>query len=220
MTAKTKLTTNQEKVLKAIKSFLNKNGKAPTFTELREELLKQKMELKSNNSIVQYLDALENKGYIQKFNKARGIRVLEESLDNFVAIPLLGQANCGEPLSFASDIIEDYINISKKYIKDVKEKYFFLKASGDSMNKADINNGDLVLVKKTDNPPVDNKIVVATINGLGTIKKFKKTKKNPVLMPESTNSKHQPILLHEDDDINIVGEVMEVFSMSFMENSY
>lgn len=220
MTAKTKLTTNQEKVLKAIKSFLAKNGKAPTFTELRGELSKQKMKLKSNNSIVQYLDALENKGYIQKFNKARGIRVLEESLDNFVAIPLLGQANCGEPLSFAGDIIEDYVNISKKYIKAAKEKYFFLKASGDSMNKADINNGDLVLVKKADGSPTDGKVVVATINGLGTIKKFKQTKKNPILMPESTNNKHQPIILHEDDDINIVGEVMEVFSMSSMENSY
>jgi repressor LexA len=220
MTIKTKLTKNQEKVLKAIRSFINKDGNAPTFSELRAILLKKRLELKSNNSIVQYLKTLEKKGYIQRFNKTRGIRLLDETSSDFVEIPLVGQANCGEALSFVGDLVEDWISISKRYIQGAKEKYFFVRAIGDSMNKSDINSGDLVLVKKTEDIPGEDRVVVAAINGLGTIKKFKKVNKKPILMPDSTNKKHQPIILHEEDDINIVGEVMEVFNMSAIENNY
>jgi repressor LexA len=220
MTAKTKLTKNQEKVLEVIRNFVSKTGQSPTFSELRKGLLKRGLKLKSNNSIVQYLKVLEEKEYIQRFNKVRGIRLLEERGGDFVEIPLVGQANCGEALSFVNDLVEDWISISKKYIRGAKEKYFFVRAIGDSMNKADINSGDLVLVKKTEGVPTEDKVVVAAINGLGTIKKFKKIDEKPILMPESTNKKHQPIILHEDDDINIVGEVMEVFNMSSVENSY
>jgi hypothetical protein len=36
-------------------------------------------------------------------------------MDNiFVEIPLLGNANCGEALSYADGIIESYIQISRK----------------------------------------------------------------------------------------------------------
>ena len=220
MTAKTKLTQSQDKVLQTIRSFMKRKGEAPTFQELRSNLMKKGLRLKSNNSIVQYLTMLEEKGYIQRFNKARGIRLLDEVGSDFVEIPLVGQANCGEALSFVENLVEDWISISKRYIKGAKERYFFVRAIGDSMNKVDINSGDLVLVKKTEQAPSEDKVVVAAINGLGTIKKFKRINKKPILVPESTNKKHQPIFLHEDDDINVVGEVMEVFSMSSMENSY
>ena len=211
------LTQKQLKVLSVIKEFINEKGFSPTFEELRELLAKKGMKLKSNNSLVQYINVLEEKGFVQNFKKTRGIKLLSETVKNFVAVPLLGNANCGEALSFADNHIEDSINISKKHIKENQNNYFFVKAVGDSMNKSKINNGDLILVKKLQEKPQLGNIVVAVINGLGTIKKFQEINGVPVLLPNSTNANHQPIILHSEDQINICGEIERVFNFSAME---
>ncbi len=215
-----KLTVKQEKVLKTIEEFVKKEKISPTFRELRKELARKGLELKSNNSLVQYLGTLEEKGFVQKFEKARGIRLLQEVASGLVEISLLGNANCGEALNFAEDYEEDSISISKKYIKGNKRDYFFVKAIGDSMNKAKIESGDLVLVKKIKGDPNLGDRVVAVINGLGTIKKYHKINEyTPVLMPESRNEEHQPIILHKDDQINICGKVEKVFPFSIFQTA-
>jgi len=211
------LTTKQSKVLSAIRDFIGKKGVSPTFEELREILAKKGLELKSNNSVVQYLNVLEEKGFIQKFSKKRGIRVLTGIIKNFIPVPLMGQADCGEALNCADNRVEDYINISKEYVKGNKNDYFFVKASGDSMNLSGIKSGDLVLVKKIEGEPSENQDIIAVINGLGTIKKFRKVEGTPVLVPNSTNLRHQPIILHPDDQIYICGKVERVFNFSTME---
>ncbi len=214
-----KLTKKQEKVLETIEEFIIEKKMSPTFEELRGELCKNGLELKSNNSLVQYLGVLEEKGFVQRFEKARGIRLLQEVASGLVEISLLGNANCGEALNFAEDYEEDSISISKKYIKGNKKDYFFVKAVGDSMNKAHIESGDLVLVKKIKGEPTLGDRVVAVINGLGTIKKFHKIDEyTPVLMPESRNSEHQPIILHKDDQINICGRVEKVFNFGVFQS--
>ncbi|MBU3925219.1 hypothetical protein KJ854_04760 [Patescibacteria group bacterium] len=215
-----KLTKNQNIVFLAVNSFFQRRGCLPTLKEIKDILKTKGLKLKSINSVVQYLKTLEQKGYIERFSKARGIKILKESTDNFVEIPLLGNANCGEALSFADDRIEDFISISKRHIKDNQNDYFFVKAIGDSMNKkSGIKNGDLVLAKKIEEEPELNSNVVVVINGMGVIKKFQKINDEPVLLPDSTNTKHQPIILHSDDQIHICGKVEKVFGFSAMENS-
>jgi repressor LexA len=204
------LTPKQEIVLKAIQKQVSRTGEAPTLRELLEAV-SPKMKLASLNSIVQYLGALEEKGYIQKFSKIRGIRLIEEKIGNFFPIPLLGNADCGEPLSYAEDRAEDYINISEKFLKGIPQEYFFVKASGTSMDKEGIHDGDFVLVRKND-APEDGKNVVAVINGLGTIKKLHKSGSSIKLMPSSTDAKHKPIFLHPSDNILICGQVERVFN--------
>ena len=173
---------------------------------------RKKMKMVSLNGPVQYLKSLEKKGYIQRFSKSRGIRLLESNIKSFVEIPLIGNANCGEPLSFAEDQVEDYINVSKKIIRGDKKDYFFVRAVGDSMNKEGIEDNDYVLAKKTHD--IENGTnVLAIINGLGTIKKIRKEKDKLVLMPSSTNSKHKPIVLHPEDAVLICGRVEKVIKI-------
>ncbi|MBU4348190.1 repressor LexA, partial [Patescibacteria group bacterium] len=76
-------------------------------------------------------------------------------------------------------------------------KYFMLRAVGDSMNKARINDGDLVLVRQqmTAN---NGDIVVALIDDEATIKKLRLHKDHVILEPDSTNSEHCPIVLERD----------------------
>jgi len=210
------LTPKQKTVLDTLKSFISRKGYSPTLKELGALLKRKKMKIASLNGPVQYLKVLEEKGYIQRFSKPRGIRLLESNIKNFVEIPLVGNADCGEPLSFADDQVEDYINVSKKIIRGDKKDYFFVRAVGDSMNREGIEDNDYILAKKTHD--VENGAnVLAVINGLGTIKKVRKEKDKLVLIPSSTNPKHRPIVLHPGDEALICGKVERVIKSSAME---
>jgi len=108
------LTPKQKLVLQGIREYISRNATSPTFTELIKVLNKKGLTLKSNNSLTQYLEVLEEKGFIEKSSVKRGIRLVEKIENIFVEIPLLGNANCGEALSYADGIIEDFIQISRK----------------------------------------------------------------------------------------------------------
>lgn len=147
---------------------------------------------------------------IKKFEKNYNKNLIQRILDVF-DIPVMGTADCGEPLSIADDYIEDYMQLSAKFIKGKKEDYFFVRAKGDSMNRENIKDSNYVLIKKTQDLPGNGENVLAVINGLGTIKKFYKKKDTIVLSPNSSNKKHKPILLHRDDEIFVCGKVDHVF---------
>lgn len=122
-----------------------------------------------------------------------------------VKVPLLGSVACGTPI-FAQENIEAYIPVSTHFIKP-SNKYFILKASGDSMNEAGINDGDLVLVKQQQIAN-DKDLVVALIDDEATIKEFHKKQNMIILKPKSTEKKHQPIILTEDFRIQGIVEAV------------
>ena len=86
------------------------------------------------------------------------------------------------------------------------------------MDKDDINDGDYVIFEKHENnADIDGKIVVAVINGMATIKQFKKIKKDIIgLFPSSSNSVHQPIYIHKSDSILIAGVFQKVLPVKYV----
>ena len=125
-----------------------------------------------------------------------------------VRVPLVGSAPCGEPLLGESNI-EREIMVEKAKIR-VGVKYFIVRASGDSMNKAGISDGDLVLCRFSEKPETGN-LVVALLGGENvTIKYYDKINGRRVLLPKSTNSVHKPIIPGEGDEVQgIVQEVIK-----------
>ena len=107
----------------------------------------------------------------------------------------MGAASCGLPL-FADENIEGYVPVSLKLIKP-SEKYFLLRAVGDSMNQAGIQPGNLVLVRKQSTAQNGDK-VVALIDDEATIKIYQNNGDTVVLKPKSSNPVHQPIILTRD----------------------
>lgn len=169
-------------------------GKSPSIRELQETL-----GYKSPRSAAVIVDALIRKQIVER--RANGVlRILndlEENADHArtVAIPLVGSAACGTPL-LAEENVEAMIPVSTSLAKP-GHRYFLLRAKGDSMNLANIGEGDLVLVRQQS--AADNgDIVVALIDDSATIKEFRRTPTAVVLTPKSTSAVHQPIiLLHE-----------------------
>lgn len=121
-------------------------------------------------------------------------------------IPILGVIACGDPI-FAQENYEGYFMIDK----NLPEADFILRAKGDSMVEANIFNGDLVFLKKTND--VDNgRIAAVLIDDEATLKRVNKDGKTVVLQP--CNKNYKPIIIHDSDDkqVLILGEMVGVYS--------
>ena len=211
------LTEKQNLVLSIIKNYISSNDQAPTLHELQELLNENKLPLKTRRSVVQYLEALEKKGYILRSTEARGIKIIvKQETDNFIDIPIMGTANAGTALCFADEQTEGFLKSSKKLLSS-HNNVFALKISGDSMNQCKVDNkfiedSDYVVIDKNTSHFNNNDIVLAIIDGCATVKKLKKTMFGEiVLIPESNNPIHKPIYIHENDNFSINGKIISVF---------
>lgn len=172
----------------------------------------------SHPFVVSYhLKKLEENGFIKidkKTGEIRKIRGLKDDGGHFIAIPVLGMANCGDPTIFADERLEGYIKVSKSIIKN-GNGIIGIKASGNSMNRANINgqnieNGDYVIADSKKQPH-NGDYVLAIVDDCASIKKFVLDSKSKVvsLISESTEN-HPIIFIHQKDKFLINGVVKYV----------
>ncbi len=136
------------------------------------------------------------------------LKIIESPyMKDMIGVPLVGSAPCGTPLMH-EDNTEEIIMVEKIKIRP-GAKYFILRAMGDSMNLAGINDGDLVLCRFGEKPETGNKVVALLGGENVTIKFYDKKDGRRVLLPKSSNKAHQPIIPEEGDEVQgIVQEVI------------
>ena len=88
-----------------------------------------------------------------------------------------------------------------------EEATFYARVSGESMQGAGLDDGDLLVIDRS-LEPADNKIAICFIDGEFTVKRLKVTKNEVLLIPE--NSKYQPIKITEENELIIWGVVTYV----------
>jgi repressor LexA len=207
------LTNKQEQVLGWIEDSVQKVGQAPTVRELQE-----KLGCSSPMGAVSHLNALEAKGYITKVDgKARGIMLNTgegiKADDDIVQVPLVGSVACGMPI-WAEEMIEEIIPLPKAFVKYTSD-VFMLKAVGDSMNLAGIDEDDYIIFHKQDTAEEGDKVVVL-IGSEATVKRYRidKEHKRIVFQPMSDNPTHAPII-PELGTFMIQGKVIGVVKNNF-----
>lgn len=211
------LTQKQKIVLQAIKTYFTENGIMPTVREIRDESGKLGLKLKSLRSFFLYLNALEEKGYIERTSEDRGILLTGVNADSFMNVPVFGMANAGAATMFADQYVEGYLRVSKRLVKD--RNVFAVQISGTSMNKAKVNgkyiqNGDFILVDAQTKEYRNGDRVLVVIDGLATVKTYRTVDgKTIALIPESTDTKHKPIFLTPEDNFVVNGIVIDVLKM-------
>jgi DNA polymerase V len=111
----------------------------------------------------------------------------------------------GKPLD-CSCSVEEYITISANRVKHPKDTYA-VKAFGDSMKDAGILEGDLLIVDRAIEP-LNNHIVIASINDEQTVKRLRVKKGAVSLVPE--NQGYKPIEITPEMDFRTLGVVTYV----------
>ena len=85
-----------------------------------------------------------------------------------VSVPVLGNIACGIP-KFAEENIEEFVRLPVSLFG--RGSFFILRAYGDSMIEAGIEDGDLVLIRRQDTAE-PGQIIVALMEDDATLKRF------------------------------------------------
>lgn len=176
------LTRRQKEILDYIRDFIDQNGYAPSYREIAYYF-----EFSSTGTIAEYINILEDKGYITKdAMEARAIQLtpaFDDGLDT-QNIPLEGVIDAGRPIEAIRT--KETIEIPRDMLG---KKTFALKVRGESMIDDGILDGDYVIIEQT--PFARNgDIVVALIdNQNATLKRFYNEKNNVRLQPANSSMK-------------------------------
>lgn len=181
------LTDKQKAVLKYIEKYQLKNGKSPTIREMRE-----RFNVSSDNSIIKHLKALEEKGFINKDDTPRGIKLLDEVKKRLesatIKLPLLGYVPAGGPV-LTEEFVDSWYDVGPDVASNT-ENTFILRVRGESMIDAGINDGDLVIVDSKKTPKVGD-VVVALVDNQNTVKTY--MSKNGKYYLQAENPKFEDI---------------------------
>ena len=210
------LTKKQKNLLLFINKKLRSSGISPSYEEMKDSL-----NLKSKSGIHRLISALEERGFIKRLaHKARALEVIKlpetasanDIYNSFspsvikggldetnsknndgVDLPVLGNIAAGTPVEA---IQNEVTRIPLPSNIEKNGEYFGLKVQGDSMIEAGINDGDTVIVKKTDT--ADNgKIVVALIDDHEAMLKRIRRKGKTVAL-ESANRNYETKIFGPD----------------------
>ena len=209
------LTKKQKNLLLFINKKLRSSGVSPSYEEMKSSL-----NLKSKSGIHRLISALEERGFIKRLaHKARALEVIKlpetasandiynsfspsvirGGLDdsnlqkNNTDIPVLGNIAAGTPVEA---IQNEVTRIPLPENIEKNGEFFGLKVQGDSMIEAGINDGDTVIVKKTDTAE-NGKIVVALIDDQEAMLKRIRRKGKTVAL-ESANRNYETKIFGPD----------------------
>ena len=209
------LTKKQKNLLLFINKKLRSSGVSPSYEEM-----KQSLNLKSKSGIHRLISAFEERGFIKRLaHKASALEVIklpetasandiynsfspsvikggldDSNLSNKnTDIPVLGSIAAGTPIEA---IQNEVTRIPLPENIEKNGEYFGLKVQGDSMIEAGINDGDTVIVKKTDTAE-NGKIVVALIDDQEAMLKRIRLKGKTVAL-ESANRNYETKIFGPD----------------------
>ena len=209
------LTKKQRNLLLFINKKIRSTGVSPSYEEMKNSL-----NLKSKSGIHRLISALQERGFIKRLaHKARALEVLklpetasandiyntfspsvikggldsQNDKKNLNKIPVLGTIAAGTPIEAIQNEVSR-IAIPEELSKN--GQHFGLKVSGDSMIEAGINDGDTIIVKKT-NTANNGQIVVALIDDQEAMLKRIRTKGKVVAL-ESANKGYETKIFGPD----------------------
>ena len=221
------LTKKQKNLLLYINKKIRSTGISPSYEEMKNSL-----NLKSKSGIHRLITALEERGFIKRLaHKARALEVLKlpetasandiynsfspsvikggldssNQKNNVNEIPVLGKIAAGTSIEAIQNEVS---RIVLPQALSNKGEHFGLKISGDSMIEAGINDGDTVIVRKT-NTADNGQIVVALIDDHEAMLK-RIRKKGKVVALESANKSYETKIFGPDR-VKIQGVLVSLY---------
>ena len=190
--------------MELIYRYLENSGYPPTLAEIRD-----KINVSSNQAVLDFLKKLEEKGLIlREEGAARSIKILNKGFKILGLKPIIPQVGESSAGSFVEAIatLDSWKTVSDD-IEELTDDTYFLKVKGDSMIGAGIEEGDILLVKKS-KEFISGDIVVAQTPYGTTIKRFISSDTPPYMYLKPENSKY-PIIPFMDET-ELIGKIIKI----------
>jgi len=203
-----------QKILDFIDEYQRKHKHPPSIREIGVHC-----DISSTSVVNYYLDQLEKSGHIERDRKiSRGVRLTASSpVGDMFRVPVLGRIVAGEPIpvpagaDFGAFTAEDSIEIAMSLMpaKEKGKELFALEVQGDSMIDAMVNDGDIIILKPTQEARNGDMVAVwLSERNETTLKFFFKEKDKYRLQPANPTMK--PIYIDKSEALEIKGKVVMV----------
>lgn len=160
--------SKSEDILRKIVEIVNdgyfQDGNAPSMKDIAKKLNI------SVATVSRYINTLISRGEIERIGRYGDLKTSQiiDNIDSNNRSPLIGEIACGAPF-LAEENVEFYVNLSKEIFGS--GNFFILRAKGNSMINAGIENGDLVVVRQQETAE-QGQIIVALIDNEATLKRY------------------------------------------------
>ena len=190
---------NFSAIIAFIDEYYNTNGRVPTQQEIADAVGLNKSNVSRN------LKVMKVRGLIDLDSGWGCIKTtkIQKRSTELNYVPVVGTIACGTPM-LAEQNIERYIPISKELIG--RGNFFALRASGNSMTNANIDDGDFVIVRQQ-NYANEGEIIVALIDDETTLKRYFIDRKKHKVRLHPENSDMDDMYF---DCVNIQGVAVKV----------
>ena len=158
-----------------INSYRNRQGSTPSVRQIAAGVGL------AVGPVSKYLSYMRENGVLD-YDGHRNITTQKtRGLMNMLYVPILGAVSCGIP-KYAEENIEEYVCLPESLFG--RGEFFMLRAKGDSMTGAGIEDGDLVLIRQQSTAEY-NQVVVALVDDDATLKRFRPKADHVCLHPEN-----------------------------------
>jgi repressor LexA len=206
------LTQRHQRILEYLDARLSK-GYPPSIREIGEATA-----ISSTSVVTYYLKQLEEWGYIERDAKfSRALRLSGPTTHSLFKVPILGPIAAGLPIqvpapgeTYIGDEI-DGVDVARSLLPlgEKGTELFALKVKGDSMIDAMVNDGDIVIMKRTEQASNGDMVAIwLPRQDETTLKYFYKEKDRYRLQP--ANPTMGPIYVNKSEPLEIKGKVVMV----------
>ncbi|MBQ4288763.1 MAG: repressor LexA [Clostridia bacterium] len=186
-----------QKILDFANDYRKEYGESPSITKVSEHIHM------ARSTVYRYLLEMNDRDMIKYSGESIDTEVSDKYEGGSSVAALVGSVRCGAP-QYEEQNIEYYFNLPD--IIFGKGEFYCLRAMGDSMTGAGIEEDDIVVCRKT-SVANEGDIVVALVEGESTLKRLFFDKKNRKIILHPENDSYSDI---EGDEIYIQGVATHV----------
>lgn len=198
------LTAKQNRVFRHLQRVIARHGQAPSLRQMATDLGV------SHAAVAQTIRALEDKGYLKRDGRySRNIYLLNranqtDATHRWREVPIIGQVTAGLPM-YAQQEWDGTLVIDAEIFQ--AQNIFALHVRGNSMLKAGILDGDLVICEPRQYAHNGEIVVVLVHDEEATVKRFFLHADHIELRPENPRFKTQR---YDFDEVMVQGKVIGV----------
>ena len=174
-------------IKKYIEDYYLQNRQSPSTTKIAEAVGI------ARGTAYKYLVEMAEKNMIEYDGQEIRTNVTRKYSGEQTQTPIVGSIPCGSP-QYEEENIEEYVSLPTAIFG--KGDFFILRASGQSMIEAGIDDGDLVVVKKQVEAK-EGDIVVALVDNQNTLKRYFRDDENKKIILHPENKKMKDIIVDE-----------------------
>ena len=155
--------TYLDDILKFVNKYYQENRKAPTIIQVSTGVGVPR------STTHRYLQELSNRGLLEY---GRGILSAPESAKMktaYISAPLVGSIQCGSPEE-EEEFVEEYVSLPVSMFG--KGDFYILRAKGDSMVDAGIEEDDLIVIERNCPVKIGDIVVALDPDNQNTLKRY------------------------------------------------